>query len=455
MGDAHLHIQEYPAAMECCLLAETKAEKMKKENLLCWIYRQKGIIYKAQQMYDEAQQCYRKHFALAKKLQDKRQMIMGAHDMGFVYTYKGDVDSTILYYKKSIELAKTRKDSALFLAQTKARLYDIYIQIEEYDSVKNVMPRDSMNYENWAYYYKGIGNIDSAIWYFKRCISNYTLYTDRRCLQELISLEKNRGNMKDVVALYDQLAVTEDSIRKLDKEADTKRVQARYDYEQMKQQRDELTQKKDRVDWFIGVSLSILILLVVMAYLYLSNKWKDKLAELNCEKLLRQEEENRRKQSEKQFADNIEQQKRLKLQLERIEHDEDTRKRLQTEADLLAAESQVIEARQKRHRLLLDEFQNSDLYRRIKQNAGNRDFKLSEEEWLQLSANLDNVYDNLTKRILNLANLNSTELRVVYLLKVGVQPSDMASILYKSKSAITMIRNRMYEKIFGKTGTAT
>lgn len=267
MGDAHLHIQEYPAAMECCLLAETKAEKMKKENLLCWIYRQKGIIYKAQQMYDEAQQCYRKHFALAKKLQDKRQMIMGAHDMGFVYTYKGDVDSTILYYKKSIELAKTRKDSALFLAQTKARLYDIYIQIEEYDSVKNVMPHDSMNYENWAYYYKGIGNIDSAIWYFKRCISNYTLYTDRRCLQELISLEKNRGNMKDVVALYDQLAVTEDSIRKLDKEADTKRVQARYDYEQMKQQRDELTQKKDRVDWFIGVSLSILILLVVMAYL--------------------------------------------------------------------------------------------------------------------------------------------------------------------------------------------
>lgn len=67
---------------------------------------------------------------------------------------------------------------------------------------------------------------------------------------------------------------------------------------------------------------------------------------------------------------------------------------------------------------------------------------------------LDNVYDDLTQRILNLANLNPTELRVVYLLKIGVQPADMATILCKSKSAISMIRTRMYEKIFGKSGTA-
>lgn len=453
-GDAYRHIQEYPAAMECCLHAETKAKNMKKDNLLCWIYRQKGIIYKAQQMYDDAQECYRKHFALAEKLQDKRQMIMGAHDMGFVYTYKGDVDSTILYYKKSIELAKTRNDSSVFLAQTRARLYDIYIQIEEYDSVKNVMPRDSMNYDNWAYYYKGLGNTDSAICYFKKCISNYTLYTDRRCLRELIGLEKNRGNLKEVVALYEQLAVTEDSIRKLDKEVETKRTQARYDYEQMKRQRDELARKKERNDWILGVSLSFLFLLIVTAYLYLNNKWKDKQAELSHEKLLRQEEENKRKQSEKQLTENLQQQAQLKLQLEKAKHDEETYKRLQTEADLLAAENQVIEARQKRHRLLLDEFQESDIYRRIKQNAGNRDFKLSDEEWLQLSASLDNVYDDLTKRILNLANLNPTELRVVYLLKIGVLPADMATILCKSKSAISMIRTRMYEKIFGKSGTA-
>lgn len=455
MGDAYRQIMEYPAALDCCLHAESCAKENNRDDILCWIYRQMGLIHKQQLMYDEAQTYFRKHHALAEKLQDVRQMILAAEEMGFVYTYKGNVDSTIYWYKKGIELARHRKDSINYLPTSKSLLYDIYIQIGAYDSVKYIMPKDSLNCDNWAYYYKGTGNIDSAIHYFKKCIDNYSVYKSRRCLRELIGLEKNRGNLKEVVALYEQLAVTEDSIKKLDKEVETKRTQARYDYEQMRQQRDELARKKERIDWIIGVSLSFILLLIVTAYLYLNNKWKDKQAELSHEKLLRQEEENKRKQSEKQLTENLQQQAQLKLQLEKAEHDEETYKRLQTEADLLAAENQVIEARQKRHRLLLDEFQESDIYRRIKQNAGNRDFKLSDEEWLQLSANIDSVYDNLTKRILNLANLNPTELRVVYLLKIGIQPADMATILCKSKSAITMIRTRMYEKIFGKTGTAT
>lgn len=455
IGDAYRRIREYSESIEHLLKAEETALAIKNENILCWVYRQRGKVYYDQLMYEDAQYYFQKHDSLAMVLQDVRQMILSAEEMGVVYTLKGDVDSTILSYKRSINLAKSRKDSSFFLPQTRARLYDIYIQIEEYDSVKNVMPCDSMNYDNWAYYYKGVGDVDSAIYYFHKCLHNYNAITDRRCLRELIGLEKNRGNLKEVVSLYEQLAVTEDSIKKLDKEVETKRTQARYDYEQMKQQRDELARKKERIDWIIVVSLSFILLLIVTAYLYLSNKWKDKQAELSREKRLRQEEENKRKQSEKQLTENLQQQAQLKQQLEKAEQDEETFKRLQTEADLLAAENQVIEARQKRHRLLLDEFQNSDLYRRIKQNTGNRDFKLRDEEWLQLSASLDNVYDDLTKRILNLANLNPTELRVVYLLKIGVQPADMATILCKSKSAISMIRTRMYEKIFGKTGTAT
>ena len=455
MGDAYRQIKEYPTALDCFLHAETLAKENNREDILCWIYRQMGQIYKQQLMYDDAQKYFRKHHILAEELQDVRQMILAAEEMGFAYTYKGDVDSTIYWYKKGIELARYRKDSIIYLPPAQSLLYDIYIQIEEYDSVKNVMPRDSMNYDNWAYYYKGVGDMDSAIYYFHKCLHNYNAITDRRCLRELIGLEKNRGNLKEVVSLYEQLAVTEDSIKKLDKEIETKRTQARYDYEQMRQQRDELARKKERIDWIIGVSLSFILLLIVTAYLYLNNKWKDKQAELSRERLLRQEEENKRKQSEKQLTENLQQQAQLKLQLEKAKHDEETYKRLQTEADLLAAENQVIEARQKRHRLLLDEFQESDIYRRIKQNAGNRDFKLSDEEWFQLSANIDGVYDNLTKRILNLANLNPTELRVVYLLKIGVQPADMGTILCKSKSAISMMRTRMYEKIFGKSGTAT
>ena len=159
MGDAYRQIKEYPTALDCCLHAETLAKENNREDILCWIYRQMGQIYKQQLMYDDAQKYFRKHHILAEELQDVRQMILAAEEMGFAYTYKGDVDSTIYWYKKGIELARYRKDSIIYLPPAQSLLYDIYIQIEEYDSVKNVMPRDSMNYDNWAYYYKGVGDM--------------------------------------------------------------------------------------------------------------------------------------------------------------------------------------------------------------------------------------------------------------------------------------------------------
>jgi hypothetical protein len=336
-------------------------------------------------------------------------------------------------------------------------LYDIYIQIEAYDSVKNVMPRDSLNYDNWAYYYQGVGNEDSAIYYFNKCLNNYDVYVDRGCLRELISLEEKRGNLKEVVALYKKLEVVQDSIQKLDKEMETKRTSARYDYEQLKQQRDSMAVKKERLEWTIGAGLMFVLLLTLLAYLYMSNRWKKKDAELEREKLLRHEEEARRTLSERQLADNALQQQHLERQLTEAAAQNDTAslRRLQSEADMLAAENKLIETRQQRRQLLLDDFMNSDLYRRIKLNSGNPDFRLTEEEWDELSVGIDRVYDNLTQRIRNLANLSSTELRVVYLLKLGVLPADISNMLCKSKSAVSMIRTRMHKKIFGKSGQAT
>ena len=457
MSDTYRKIKEYPQALECALQVEKIAKEGGMDDVLCWSYREIGLIYKNQRMYDEAQYYFQLHSSMAEKLQDMRHMIFALSEMGFVYTYKSNVDSTLYCIRKCIELAKSRKDSMNYLPTIQSMLYDIYIQIEAYDSVKNVMPRDSLNYDNWAYYYQGVGIEDSAIYYFNKCLNNYDVYVDRGCLQDLIGLEEKRGNLKEVVALYKKLEVVQDSIRKLDKEMETKRTSARYDYEQLKQQRDSMAVKKERLEWTIVAGLLFVLLLALLAYLYMNNRWKKKDAELEREKLLRHEEEARRMLSERQLADNALQQQHLERQLTEAAAQNDTAslRRLQSEADMLAAENKLIETRQQRRQLLLDDFMNSDLYRRIKLNSGNPDFRLTEEEWDELSVGIDRVYDNLTQRIRNLANLSSTELRVVYLLKLGVQPADISNMLCKSKSAVSMIRTRMYKKIFGKNGQAT
>ena len=78
---------------------------------------------------------------------------------------------------------------------------------------------------------------------------------------------------------------------------------------------------------------------------------------------------------------------------------------------------------------------------------------MSEEEWKQLAHYLDDIYDGFTHRLLAIVNLSDTELRTCYLLKLEVSPTTMATLLFKSKQAISMIRKRLYEKITHKKGT--
>ena len=86
--------------------------------------------------------------------------------------------------------------------------------------------------------------------------------------------------------------------------------------------------------------------------------------------------------------------------------------------------------------------------------TGNSDFRLTDEDWKTIAKNIDEIYNNFTYRLLSLAKLSETEMQVCYLIKLEVAPAKMAGMLFKTKSAITMIRQRLYSKITHKKGSA-
>lgn len=109
---------------------------------------------------------------------------------------------------------------------------------------------------------------------------------------------------------------------------------------------------------------------------------------------------------------------------------------------------------QQRKESLLSELHQWDVYKRLKSSDPHVEKKMDEADWEQLQQRLDNIYDQLTKRLLSHASFSETELRICYLLKINVPLVDIATILYKSKSAITQARKRMYQKFCGKSGSA-
>ena len=102
----------------------------------------------------------------------------------------------------------------------------------------------------------------------------------------------------------------------------------------------------------------------------------------------------------------------------------------------------------------MEKLENSLLYNRIKINAGKEKFHLTDEEWQTLATDIDNAYDNFTGRLLALTPLNETERQICYLLKLNLRPTQIATMLSLSDTAISMNRNRLYKKIFHEKGSS-
>ncbi|MBR1469058.1 MAG: hypothetical protein IJ605_02945, partial [Prevotella sp.] len=236
----------------------------------------------------------------------------------------------------------------------------------------------------------------------------------------------------------------------------TRRIQAQYNYNSIKQERDRIAMHSIRKTYL----LYAIFVLAAMAgfavnYIYKYRKKKHD-AEMAQEKLLRREEEQKYRQSVRQIEDNKRKIAELEKQLLEAtqQNDAEAVERLKLDSELLVTENRSIEANQRHRAFLLKQFKDSDLYQRMMLQTSNSDIRLTDEDWTIIAKNIDEIYDNFTYRLLSLAKLSETEMQVCYLIKLEMPPARMAETLFKTKSAITMIRQRLYSKITRKNGSA-
>ena len=102
-----------------------------------------------------------------------------------------------------------------------------------------------------------------------------------------------------------------------------------------------------------------------------------------------------------------------------------------------------------------NDLHKSAIYQLIKNQAHKPDFKLTDDQWQELQTEIDKAYNNFTTRLYaKCPKLNETELHVCYLLKLKVSPTDIAHIIVRQISTVSVIRKRLYEKIHGVEGNA-
>lgn len=457
MGNICSSSNDYPTAIECYLKAQTVALQNNDKWLLCIINRSIGDVYYQQRALEKCEYHYRQYFQLAIENRDTLRMAYGAYRMAKVHTINNDIDSTIYYYNLSVDLGEKLPQKADIVPVSTYALCNIYIQLEEFDKARELMSHDEQDDTNWAYWHYRQNHVDSAIYYFQRILGRYKWQGEVESLEILAELEGQRGNTEASLDYYRRLAEAKDSLRAQQKQVETQLVEARYGYDRIKAQRDRLEQQGRRQQRFIFLLLGVIIVAAFMAWMAWRTYRQQRQAAQARQQALEQEKEDQQEQSRRQQEENSRQLEALeqKLAEARRLNDEQAARRLQMESDVLTTQNQSIEAAQRRKAALLLELKGTDVYQRLKAPTdGKAEKRVSEQEWQLVSTSMDDIYDHMSRRLLGLARLSETELRVCYLLKMGLPPSDIAEILYKSKAAITLARQRMYRKFTGRTGHA-
>ena len=92
------------------------------------------------------------------------------------------------------------------------------------------------------------------------------------------------------------------------------------------------------------------------------------------------------------------------------------------------------------------------VYLRIKQYLS-EGRSMAEGDWTELTEAVDTTYAGFTDKLYSLYRMSEQDLHVSLLIKIRLQPKDIATLTAHSKESIATTRSRLYQKVFGKKGS--
>jgi regulator of replication initiation timing len=96
---------------------------------------------------------------------------------------------------------------------------------------------------------------------------------------------------------------------------------------------------------------------------------------------------------------------------------------------------------------------SSAVYRKI-QDCLNNGRSLSHQDWTELSELVNSIYTGFTEKLYNLYRMSEQDYHVSLLIKVRIQPKDIAQLTAHSKESVASTRSRLYQKVFGEKGSS-
>lgn len=200
----------------------------------------------------------------------------------------------------------------------------------------------------------------------------------------------------------------------------------------------------------------VMIVVVTYATLFIVTVQNSKRKILQLNERLRKIDALREEQEEKS-EQRIEQNQQRIAELEKIIHklgDENSMLKLELEERKakLDYNNKVARIEQEKRQQAESVIMSSTVYAKIKELLA-KGRSLGDDDWKAVTQLINEVYTGFTERLFSLYRMTEQDYHVCLLIKMHIQPKDIATLTAHSKESVASTRSRLYQKIFGKKGT--
>ena len=346
-------------------------------------------------------------------IQDTIDIIFNYRDIAEQYKYLNENDSSLFYYQKALQYANDYGDmrritelnsqiARFYKDQGKYHLARKYIQpaIDNFDSL-NI----SSTYSILSDIYKNTNKPDSALFLYSKLMQFGNVYAKYNANRGLCELYLRKGDVKSAYDFFSQYKELDDSIKKIENAETVARMHAAYNYQKHEREAQQLKAKNDRMRvYLLLLSSAVVVMLLLAGLVAVRRRYKRQLVQSNMGK----------------------------TDLLRYSYEQKTEQQKQQERE------QVF---------------GSPVYAAIQSHLRSTDdVMLNDDEWEQLHQTVNAVYPNFREKLTSLTPMNNFEYQVCLLLKIGVKPSEIASLTAHSRESVTASRRRLYEKAMKKSG---
>lgn len=463
-GSVYRDLNDAPRALKAFQQVLQLGEGYPPCDLFARTYNQMGTLFAYQGLYDESLEANKKaaeQFILQGK---KNKISYALRDIARMYNVKNQRDSASHYYQKAYQAAVSANDSNRMnkiRAEWGCYMINDSITREAGKQILLSLVKQGKTYpnifSNLGSLYRYEGKWDSAYHFLNKMKTATNINKRQAAFQDLAIIENQKGNLALAIEYGKQANALRDSIEKITQTEAITKIHSLYQYQHIEKENLRLKEANTHklfLIYTLGAILVVITTLVVAYYFYIKQQ-KEKEAH-QAEKI-KELEEKRYAQSQEAMEENRKKIEVLEKELLAKDNHINELERQQKQAQKASLEitNQQIEAAKTEQKLRIRGLQQSRIYLRFHNARHDNGINLTDNDWVELAKAINEAYPNFSEKLYTYCpKISTMELNICCLIKISIPTSDIATLVRRSRSAVTLARTRLFKKMHGKEGKA-